>query len=226
MTYGRLLLLGLTLFIVGGAIDGRMGAWLAVAAFVGTPVAALIYLTRYPSGLKDSDTKLAAVEQLPEADESSTKWERRQRLTRDWRHATPSQGAEVRRLVKEHRGALVRNLPDGATEVLTGKDGGFVRYAVSEEGTSTVAESIPSDSAHVALGRIALGGLVVFVLSWPLGALLDGTRLEWLFAVLAFGGFVVAMFAFLGRGASKTESGALLQTKRGERWTSLGYPDD
>lgn len=214
--------LGLALFIAGGAVDGRLGQYLAVAAFVGTPAAAIAYMLRYPTGVKSPEAMLAAAEQLSEAEEPSTKWERKQRLTRDWRQATPDQGAEVRRLVKEHRGALVRNLADGSAEVLTGQHGDFVRYRVGEDGTSTVAESIPSDGTHELLGRIALGCLAVFVLSWIVGGILD----QGAFAILAFVAFIVGVFAFIARGSGETEHGALLQTKRGERWTSLGYLKD
>lgn len=179
-------------------------------------------MVRYPTGVKNPDAILAAAEQLPEAEEPSTKWERKQRLTRDWRSATPEQGNEVLRLVKEHRGALVRSLPEGTAEVLTGRKGDFVRYRVGEDGTSTVAESIPSDGTHELLGKIVLGCLAVFVLSWIVAPIVE----HWAFPILAFVAFVVGVFAFIARGSGETEQGALLQTKRGERWTSLGYPQD
>jgi hypothetical protein len=97
-----------------------------------------------------------------------------------------------------------------------------VRYHVGGDGTSTVAESIPSDGTHEVLGKVVLGCLAVFVLSWIVGAILD----QGAFAILAFVAFVVGAFAFISRGSAETEHGALLQTKRGERWTSLGYPQD
>lgn len=211
----------MALFITGGAVEGPWGGHLAVAAFVGTPLAAMIYLWRYPSGVKNPDEKLATIERSSEKEEPPSRWERRQRLTPDWRSRAPARRSEVLRLVKEHRGALVRALPDGTTELLTGRKGATVRYLVTEDGLSSIVESI-SDGTHETLGKIILGAFAVFVGSWVLAASIDAPALMW----LAFGAFIVAGFAFMARGSAETESGALLQTQRGERWTSLGYPED
>lgn len=223
MTYGRILLLGLALLVTGGAVGGRWGGYLAVAAFVGAPLAALLYLSAHPAGVKDAEAKLAVVERLAEADEPPSRWERKQRLTREWRPSTPDQSAEVRRLVKEHRGALVRVLPDRTAEVLAAKKREQFRYVVAEDGRTTVAEASPTDRTP---GRIALGGLAVFVLGWVIGTLADGTALEWAGVALVFAGFVVGALGLLASGSERTEHGALLRTNRGERWASLGYPED
>ena len=223
MTYGRILLLGLALFVTGGAVGGQWGRYLAVAAFIGTPLAALFYLSVRPTGVKDAEAKLVAVERLEESVEPSSRWERKQRLTNEWRPATPAQGAEVRRLAKEHRGALVRVRPDRVAEVLTATKGELLRYVVDEDGVGTLVETTASDRTP---GRIALGGLAVFVVGWVVAPIADGTALDWVGVALVGGGFIAGALGLLASGSERTEHGALLRTNRGERWTSLAYPED
>lgn len=111
----------------------------------------------------------------------------------------------------------------GAAEVLTAKERQQFRYVVAEDGRTTVLEATPTDRTP---GRIALGGLVAFVLGWIIAPLADGTALEWAGVALVFAGFVVGALGLLASGSERTEHGALLRTNRGERWTSLGYPED
>lgn len=223
MTYGRILLLGLTLFVIGGAVGGRWGGYLAVAAFLGTPLAALALLSLRPGGVKDAEAKLAAIEQLREADEEPTRWERKQRLTRDWRPSTPAQGVEVRRLATEHNGALVRVRTDRSADVLTATTAEVLRYEVDENGVVRVTEQVARDRSGRWLG---LGGIGGFLLGWALAVAGQDTPLEGVAAVLLFGGFASAALGFLISGSERTEHGALLRTRRGERWTSIGYPED
>lgn len=67
----------------------------------------------------------------PEADEPPSRWERKQRLIPRWGPASPAQGAEVLRLAREHRGALVRLRPDRTAEVLTATKRERFRYVVT-----------------------------------------------------------------------------------------------
>lgn len=223
MSYGRIVLLGLALFVTGGAVGGRWGGYLAVAAFIGTPLAALFYLAKRPAFFKDAGAKLEAIERLEETVEPSSRWERKQRLTQEWRPASPDQGVEVRRLVKEHHGALVRVRPDRAAEVLTATKCELLRYEVDEAGVATVAERAAIDRSG---RRLGLGGLGVIVAGWALAAAGQGTSFEKVGIVLLVLGFVGAALGFLVAGSERTEHGTLLRTNRGERWTSLGYPED
>lgn len=223
MTYGRILLLGLTLFFIGGAVGGRWGGYLAVAAFLGTPLAAFVLLSLRPGGVKDAEAKLAAIEQLPETDDEPTRWERKQRLVPRWNPASPEQAAAVRRLVDEHRGALVRVRTDRSADVLTATKSEELRYEVDENGVVRVTEQAARDRSG---RRLGLGGSGAFLLGWALAAAGQDTPLEWVAGVLLFGGFVSAALGFLISGSERTEHGALLRTRRGERWTSIGYPED
>lgn len=222
--YGAILLVGLAVFITGASVGGELGGLLAVVGFVGTPIAALTFRHFSPALVAKPEQKLAALETQTDKEEPASRWERRQRLVRHWGPATPEQTATVSCLVRQHQGALVRTRPDGTAEVLTGKKGDFVRYSVSTDGIAEVVEELPSDGSYRALRWIAAAGFLVFAFGWyGLSNLFES---DWPAGVLAFAGFAVGALALAALGAENHEHGALLRTKRGERWTSLGYPRD
>lgn len=68
------------------------------------------------------------------------------------------------------------------------------------------------------------GGFAAFALGWFV--VLPFTDRDVIAAVPAFGGFIVGSIGMGVLGTENGESAALLRTKRGERWSSLGYKRD